>query len=200
MEKFKICPVCGMHNKPNMIECIGCETDLTSVKATDEATEQAKITVQEDTSENVEEKYVRVCDCGCINSATAKKCVECGEDISDIAPILQSENNTCKYVMTSLDGEYAYEIKDGTAILGRENEMKEYLADKAYVSRQHAKIMKDDDMIYIENLSNTNFTFVNNQKITGKTELHIDDEIGLGGNETNGSRQSGAAYLILRNV
>ena len=200
MEKFKICPVCGMHNKPNMIECIGCETDLTSVKATDEATEQAKITAQENTSENVEEKYVRICDCGCINSATAKKCIECGEDISDIAPILQSENNTCKYVMTSLDGEYAYEIKDGTAILGRENEMKEYLADKAYVSRQHAKIMKDDDMIYIENLSNTNFTFVNNQKIAEKTELHVDDEIGLGGNETNGSRQSGAAYLILRNV
>lgn len=200
MEKFKICPVCGMHNKPNMIECIGCETDLTSVKATDEATEQAKITAQENTSENVEEKYVRVCDCGCINSATAKKCVECGEDISDIAPILQSENNTCKYVMTSLDGEYAYEIKDGTAILGRENEMKEYLADKAYVSRQHAKIMKDDNKVYIENLSNTNFTFVNNQKIAEKTELHVDDEIGLGGNETNGSRQSGAAYLILRNV
>jgi pkn9 associate protein 1 len=200
MEKFKICPVCGMHNKPNMIECIGCETDLTSVKATDEATEQAKITAQENTSENVEEKYVRVCDCGCINSATAKKCVECGEDISDIAPILQSENNTCKYVMTSLDGEYAYEIKDGTAILGRENEMKEYLADKTYVSRQHAKIMKEDDKVYIENLSNTNFTFVNNQKIAEKTELHIDDEIGLGGNETNGSRQSEAAYLILRNV
>lgn len=200
MEKFKICPVCGMHNKPNMIECIGCETDLTSVKATDEATEQAKITAQENTSENVEENYVRICDCGCINSATAKKCIECGEDISDIAPILQSENNTCKYVMTSLDGEYAYEIKDGTAILGRENEMKEYLADKAYVSRQHAKIMKDDDKVYIENLSNTNFTFVNNQKIVEKTELHVDDEIGLGGNETNGSRQSGAAYLILRNV
>lgn len=200
MEKFKICPVCGMHNKPNMIECIGCETDLTSVKVTDEATEQAKITAQENSSENVEEKYVRICDCGCINSATAKKCVECGEDISDIAPILQSESNTCKYVMTSLDGEYAYEIKDGTAILGRENEMKEYLADKAYVSRQHAKIMKDDDKVYIENLSNTNFTFVNNQKIAEKTELHVDDEIGLGGNETNGSRQSGAAYLILRNV
>ena len=200
MEKFKICPVCGMHNKPNMIECIGCETDLTSVKATDEATEQAKTTAQENTSENVEEKYVRVCDCGCINSATAKKCVECGEDISDIAPILQSENNTCKYVMTSLDGEYAYEIKDGTAILGRENEMREYLADKAYVSRQHAKIMKEDDKVYIENLSNTNFTFVNNQKIAEKTELHVDDEIGLGGNATNGSRQSGAAYLILRNV
>ena len=200
MEKFKICPVCGMHNKPNMIECIGCETDLTSVKATDEATEQAKITAQGNNSENVEGEYVRICDCGCINSATAKKCVECGEDISDIAPILQSENNTCKYAMTSLDGGYAYEIKEGTAILGRENEMKEYLADKAYVSRQHAKIIKENDKVYIENLSNTNFTFVNNQKIGEKTELHIDDEIGLGGNETNGSRQSEAAYLILRNV
>ena len=42
MEKFKICPVCGMHNKPNMIECLRCETDLTSVKATDEETEKAK--------------------------------------------------------------------------------------------------------------------------------------------------------------
>lgn len=200
MEKFKICPVCGMHNKPNMIECIGCETDLTSVKATDEATEQAKITAQENTSENVEEKYVRVCDCGCINSATAKKCVECGEDISDIAPILQSEKSACKYIMTSLDGGYAYEIKDGTAILGRENEMKEYLADKVYVSRKHAKIIKEDDKVYIENLSNTNFTFVNNQKIAEKTELHIDDEIGLGGNEINGSRQTDAAYLIMRNI
>lgn len=40
MEKFKICPVCGMRNKPNMIECLGCETDLTSVKATDEETEK----------------------------------------------------------------------------------------------------------------------------------------------------------------
>lgn len=200
MEKFKICPVCGMHNKPNMIECIGCETDLTSVKATDEATEQLKITNQENNSKTVEGEYVRICDCGCINSATAKKCAECGEDISDIAPILQSENNTCKYVMTSLDGEYAYEIKDGTAILGRENEMKEYLTDKAYVSRQHAQIMKEDDKVYIENLSNTNFTFVNNKKITEKTELHIDDEIGLGGNEKNGNRQSEAAYLILRNV
>ena len=78
--------------------------------------------------------------------------------------------------------------------------MKEYLTDKAYVSRQHAQIMKEDDKVYIENLSNTNFTFVNNKKITEKTELHIDDEIGLGGNEKNGNRQSEAAYLILRNV
>ena len=200
MEKFKICPACGMHNKPNMIECIGCETDLTSVKATDEATEQAKITTQENNPKTVEGGYVRICDCGCINSAITKKCVECGEDISDIAPILQGVNSTCKYIMTSLDGGYAYKIKDGTVILGRENEMKEYLADKAYVSRQHAKIIKEDDKVYIENLSNTNFTFVNNQRIAEKTELHIDDEIGLGGNETNGSRQSEAAYLILRNV
>jgi pSer/pThr/pTyr-binding forkhead associated (FHA) protein len=78
--------------------------------------------------------------------------------------------------------------------------MQEYLCNKPYVSRLHAKIVKADGKIYVENLSGTNFTFVNNQKITGKTELHIDDEIGLGGNETNGERQEGAAYFALRNI
>lgn len=200
MEKFKICPVCGMHNKPNMIECMSCETDLASVKATDEETEQAKNNAQQNEDIKGQKEYVRICDCGCVNSATAKKCIECGEDISDIAPILQSKENDCTYIMISLDGKFVYEIKDGTATIGRENEMKEYLFNKSYVSRKHAKIIKENNKIYIENLSNTNFTFVNNKKIMGKTELHIDDEVGLGGNETNGSRQNEAAYLILRNV
>lgn len=78
----------GMHNKTNMIKCITCETDLTSVKATDEATEQEKITNQENNPKTVEGEYVRICYCGCINLVTAKKCVECGEDTSNIAPIL----------------------------------------------------------------------------------------------------------------
>ena len=202
MEKFKICPVCGMHNKPNMIECMGCETDLTSVKATDEETELAKKNNKHEENPSIQptEEYVRVCDCGCVNTATAKKCVECGEDISDIAPILQQQCESCKYAITSLDDKFVYEIKPGTVVVGREHEMKEYLSNKLYVSRQHAKITREDNNIYIENLSNTNFTFVNNQKVFEKTELHIGDEIGLGGNEVNGSRQNDAAYLILRSI
>lgn len=200
MEKFKICPVCGMHNKPNMIECLGCETDLTSVKATDEETEKAKSDVQESEVSKVQEEYVRICDCGAVNSATAKKCAECGEDISDIAPTLNEQRSECAFVMASVDGTYVFEIKEGEVVIGREHEMKEYLMNKPYVSRQHAKLIKEADKVFIENLSGTNYTFVNNQRIAERTELKLDDEIGLGGNEVNGKRQDEAAYLVLRSI
>jgi ribosomal protein L40E len=200
MEKFKICPVCGMHNKPNMIECLGCETDLTSVKATDEETEKAKSDVQESEVSKSQEEYVRICDCGAVNSATARKCVECGEDISDIAPTLNEQRNECVFVMASVDGTYVFEIKEGEVVIGREHEMKEYLTNKPYVSRQHAKLIKEANRVFIENLSGTNYTFVNNQRIVERTELKFDDEIGLGGNEVNGKRQDEAAYLVLRSI
>lgn len=200
MEKFKICPVCGMRNKPNMIECLGCETDLTSVKATDEETEKAKNDTPESAVSKSQEEYVRICDCGCINAPTAKKCTECGEDISDIAPTLNMQRNECTFVMTSVDGTYVFEIKDGEVLIGREHEMKEYLMSKPYVSRQHAKLIKEADKVFIENLSGTNYTFVNNQRIAERTELKLDDEIGLGGNEVNGKRQDQAAYLVLRSI
>ncbi len=200
MEKFKICPVCGMRNKPNMIECLSCETDLTSVKATDEETEMAKNNIQHNKEPKIQEKYVRVCDCGCVNVVTAKQCVECKEDISDIAPTMQYQEKACSYIIISLDGSFVYEIKDESVIIGRDYKMREYLSSKPYVSRRHAKISKEDNKIYIENLSSTNFTFVNNKKIMERIELHIDDEIGLGGNEINGNRQDEAAYLILRCV
>ena len=200
MEKFKICPVCGMRNKPNMIECLGCETDLTSVKATDEETEKAKSDVQESEVSKPQEEYVRICDCGAVNSATAKKCVECGEDISDIAPTLNEQRSECAFVMASVDGTYVFEIKEGEVVIGREHEMKEYLMNKPYVSRQHAKLIKEANRVFIENLSGTNYTFVNNQRIAERTELKFDDEIGLGGNEVNGKRQDEAAYLVLRSI
>ncbi len=200
MEKFKICPVCGMRNKPNMIECLGCETDLTSVKATDEETEKAKSDVQERKMSKPQEEYVRICDCGAVNSATAKKCAECGEDISDIAPTLNEQRSNCAFVMASVDGTYVFEIKEGEVVIGREHEMKEYLTSKPYVSRQHAKLIKEADKMFIENLSGTNYTFVNNQRIAERTELKPDDEVGLGGNEVNGKRQDEAAYLVLRSI
>lgn len=200
MEKFKICPVCGMRNKPNMIECLGCETDLTSVKATDEETEKAKNDKQENEEGKPQEEYVRICDCGCMNSATAKKCADCGEDISDIAPTMNIQRNGCTFAAVSLDGTFVFEIKEGEVLIGREHEMKEFLMSKPYVSRQHAKLIKEADKVYIENLSGTNYTFVNNERIVERTELKLNDEIGLGGNEVNGKRQDEAAYLMLRSI
>ena len=189
-----------MHNKPNMIECLGCETDLISVKATDEETQKVKNGVQESEVSKLHDEYVRICDCGYINALTAKKCAECGEDISDIAPTLDTHRNECTFIMASVDGSFVFEIKEGETLIGREHQMKEYLMSKPYVSRQHAKLIKEVDKLFIENLSGTNYTFVNNQRISEKTELKLDDEIGLGGNEVNGKRQDDAAYLVLRSI
>ena len=52
----------------------------------------------------------------------------------------------------------------------------------------------------IKNCNTTNYTFVNNQMISGDSviELKDGDEVGLGGNEQNGSRQEAAAYFMVR--
>ena len=80
--------------------------------------------------------------------------------------------------------------------------MREYLSSKPYVSRKHAELILNlsEEKLSIKNCNTTNYTFVNNEMISGDTciDLKDGDEIGLGGNEQNGSRQEEAAYFIVR--
>ena len=195
MNKYKICPSCGTHNPPTVFECIECETNLTSVRAVDEDSEKLQAENKENTSSG---KMVRICDCGAKNLPSARKCSECGEDISDILPTLDAEEKV-HYVLTSTDGEYAFELTETSAIIGRENVMKEYLSAKSYVSRNHAEITITDNKLYIKNLSNANGTYVNNEKLDDELhELHDGDELSLGGCVVNGNRQANAAYFLVR--
>lgn len=204
MQKYKICPSCHSKNEPTLLECLYCEADLTRVKITDEETEKMLEENAADTPAPSEKAtMVRVCDCGEKNPANTRKCQACGEDISDITPTPDGvpENATVNahtYVLSSLDGQYAYKVSSDETVIGRENSMSDYLAAKSYVSRAHAKLTIEDGAFYIENLSGTNFTFVNNKKITAKTELKNGDELGLGGTNINGKRQSEAAYFLVR--
>ena len=146
---------------------------------------------------------VRVCDCGAKNPANARKCQACGEDISDITPTPDGtpENAAVAapiYVLSSLDGQYAYKVSADEIVIGRENAMRDYLAAKSYVSRAHAKLTREAGALYIENLSGTNFTYVNNQKIVARTALKNGDELGLGGTSINGKCQPEAAYFLVR--
>jgi len=100
--------------------------------------------------------------------------------------------------LSSLDGQYAYKVSADETVIGRENTMSDYLAAKSYVSRAHAKLTIENGAFYIENLSSTNFTYVNNKKIVEKTELKNGDELGLGGTNINGKCQSDAAYFLVR--
>ena len=199
MVKYKICPSCKTKNEPTLLECINCEADLTRVKIMDEESEKMQevdTVVQAPAKVNL----VRICECGAKNPPNARKCSACNEDISDITPTAeeQEEANTLAFVLSSLDGKFAYKMEAPQITIGRENTMSEYLAAKSYVSRAHAVLSLESDELFIENLSNTNFTYVNNKKITTKVKLEDGDEIGLGGTNINGKCQDEAAYFLVR--
>lgn len=194
MKRFKLCPYCGTKNEPVLFECIQCASDLTGVKITDDETEKARLN-QEQLAGNT--NLIRLCDCGTKNVSNARKCVSCGEDISDIVPTPDCEITTT-FVLSSLDGNYAFRLEADETVIGRENAMQDYLKDKTYVSRVQCKLSIECGTLCIENLSATNFTFVNNQKISQKEKLADGDEIGLGGVNKNGERQDLAAYFLVR--
>ena len=85
-------------------------------------------------------------------------------------------------------------------IVGREGELRDYLKLRSYVSRQHARFTIVAGKVFVENLSATNKTFVNNKPISNEepTALKNGDEIGLGGKVIDGKRQELAAYLIFK--
>ncbi len=200
MEKYKLCPACGTKNPPALFECSSCEADLTSVKITDTETEKAAQT-QAAAPEEPAGKAVRICECGARNPANARKCSDCGEDISDIAPTTDTADDAADetfFVLSSLDGQYAYRIPGESVTVGREHAMQEYLDEKHYVSRKHAHFTVEDGQLFIENVSKTNFTYINNRKISEKTRLQDGDEIGLGGTNIGGKCQDMAAYFLVR--
>lgn len=200
MDKYKICPSCNKKNTTGLFECAFCEADLTNVKVVDELTENQGESLPCIELEQAEQ--VRVCDCGEINPSAARKCSACNEDISDITPTPanKSQAETILFTFCSLDGEYAFSIKKPVTLIGREQEMSDYLKRKNFVSRTHIKLSIVNKELYIENLSQTNFTYINNQIIESNIPvlLHEGDEIGLGGIVKNNTRQNDAAYFILR--
>ncbi len=191
MSKYRICPDCGYHNPPSRIECSECEADLTAVPVVDENT-PAK---PEITSPKA---LVRICGCGAVNPAAMRKCSVCGEDISDVIPCEEKKDDAPRLTLASADGDFAFELTQNDVTVGREQAMREYLSAKPFVSRVHARLISENGRFFIENLSNTNFTYVNNSRISGRQELHDGDEIGLGGCLSGDSRQEGAAYFTVR--
>ena len=193
MEKYKLCPVCGAKNPTTAPECEICECDLSRVRITDDSmTEQPA-------SPPTSEESARICpECGHKNPANARKCAECGEDISDILPTTAAAPrpaNGGHWVLTALDGDYAYELCYDAITVGREAKMMEYLEGKSYVSRTHAEFALEGGRLFLEDKHSSNGCYVNNEKISDRRELHSGDIVGLGGNEKNGRRQEKAAYF-----
>ena len=206
LDKYKVCPECGKRNAPSLLECRYCEADLTGVKVVDESTEPQREASEATTSTTTAGAagLARICsECGAENAPQARKCKACGEDISDILPVQinkEEQKKSFSYGLISYDGTFSVTIDKPLTVLGRDAELKEYLSEKIYVSRQHARLTEVAGKVFVENLSRTNKTFVNNQVIPDETPTAISegDEIGLGGKVIDGNRQDKAAYLIFR--
>lgn len=203
MDKFKICPVCHAKNSPAVLECSECGNDLMGVRIVDEASlEEQKHSRNEPDTVPQENDLVRVCDCGTENELSARKCSACGEDISDIIPTPRSKaNKQPHFFFMSYDEAVKLELScPSEHIVGRENELSDYLSSKTFVSRRHAKLTVTSEGVFIENLSKANGTYINNEKIDDGTayKLCVSDEIGLGGFVNQNGRQEFAAYFIVR--
>lgn len=206
LTKYKVCPECGKHNPPSLLECRYCEADLTGIKVVDSETEaqQAPAATASTTPapEAVEMELVRICECGVENPPQARKCKACGEDISDIIPqqVPKKAAKAFSYELKAVDGSFSVTFDKPLVVVGREAELKGYLAEKVYVSRQHARFTIVAEKVFVENLSGTNKTFINNEEIPDATPAAISDgdEIGLGGKVINNSRQDRAAYFIFK--
>lgn len=217
MTKYRICPNCRSKNPPNLLSCKYCGSDsLEYEKIIDDSllVSPDNESVQPSEPQNVRNeavRMVRVCDCGTRNPVNVRKCSKCGEDISVIRPVNeldlpaeqsqpQIKETLNKCTLNSLDGEFVFEIKEHITTVGREVSMSSYLSKKKYVSRRHAELLHESGRLYIKNLSSTNYTFVNNEKIESEKyiELHDGDELGMGGKLINNERQNDAAYFIVR--
>lgn len=209
LKKYKVCPSCGEHNRPTSLECRKCETDLTGVRVVDSEIElrEAEKAASENTGTTGADvpagPLVRVCEeCGAKNAPQARKCKQCGEDISDILPTPSTgiQEKPFAYRLTSIDGEYSAVIDKAVSIVGREADLKDYLGNKMYVSRQHAEFTIVAGKVFVKNLSSTNKTFVNNIEISNDdpTALNFGDEIGLGGKVVSDARQDNAAYFVVQ--
>ena len=136
--------------------------------------------------------------CGSINAAGEAFCSNCGSMLGAPAP-----NNTAaaaapaavatltaRLVVEADNQEFDLSGKDNI-VIGREDAVSNIYPDvdltphggeDGGVSRLHARIFYENGQYLLEDENSTNFTFLNRQKLAGKTPtpLHDNDEIRLG--------------------
>lgn len=199
MAKYKLCPGCGQHVAPSMVECPDCEADLVSVPVSDDEA----IGLPPENAVPAPAVMIRRCDCGAENPAQARKCSACGEDISDIVPTpaeVPAAREENLPALISVDGQCRIVVCDMPIELGRAGAGAEYLKDCGFVSRKHARLSRNSGELTITDLNSTNFTYVNGELLRPGVAhvLHAGDEVSLGGCVIEGKRQTMAAYFTVQ--
>lgn len=157
----QVCPTCGASSPAGELFCSNCGSPL-SGSAAPVAAAAAPVTTAPD-----------------YNSAPA------AAPAATAAPAL-----TARLIVEADNQEFDLSGKD-TIVIGREDAVSNIFPDvdltphggeEGGVSRLHARIFVENGQYMLEDENSTNFTFLNRQKLTGKSPvvLHDNDEIKLG--------------------
>ncbi len=115
---------------------------------------------------------------------------------------VREHTGTPVFTLKSATDDYSFSIdsQHSLAVIGRENQMAEYLHDKGYVSRRHAKVGYRGDLVSITDLNSSNGTFINYRKITAGEEelLHEGDRVSLGGPWNEDQKDPDTAYFTVQ--
>lgn len=137
--------------------------------------------------------------CGSINAAGEAFCSNCGSMLGAPAPAAPTAAPapaaaptalTARLIVEADNQEFDLSGKDNI-VIGREDAVSNIYPDvdltphggeEGGVSRLHARIFYENGQYMIEDENSTNFTFLNRQKLAGKTPtpLHDNDEVRLG--------------------
>lgn len=94
-----------------------------------------------------------------------------------------------KMILSASDSPYQYEVRDPMTVVGRSSAMSEYLKMKPTVSRVHARLIKEEDQLFVSDMDAMNGTYVNGIRIgTHRQVLHEGDELRLGSSSERGAR------------
>lgn len=177
-EYVKVCPQCGKENVATMDFCTDCGQPI---KVVIPSKKQAQ-----DKDETLKERYYKICRvCGTKNYLNSKNafldvCQNCqNEDINDVPTQMEMAKAPVKkpvihYILKAEDGKQI-EITNG-GIIGRYGEIEaDYFSQNPYISGEHAKIYKDGNDYYIEDLGSTNGTTVNGAKLFPKLRKRLEN-------------------------
>ena len=70
-------------------------------------------------------------------------------------------------------------LADGVVMIGRGAEAQLSLDDD-YVSTRHARVVRNENGVYLEDLGSTNGSYVNGQRITAPTTITLSDTLRIG--------------------
>ncbi len=85
----------------------------------------------------------------------------------------------CLTVLTGTSTGHIYKLAHGSHVIGRKESSELRITDDG-ISRQHARVRCEGDLIFVEDMGSRNGTYVNGRLIKDPTPLHDGDKIQVG--------------------